>query len=465
VGAVGFLLADCAPREVVVTKEVIVQRTVQVPVRATVVEEGTAVGGTVVITPAPEPVIVRVCWPDWGEFFNNALARIGAEYMKQDSLTTIEWVFDAEWKETLVAAIAAGRPPDVAYTNWTEQARLANDGLWLPLDAYMARSGLVREDFIRAMYDQSLWEGKLYCVPGGADYVALYYNKDVFAAAGLDPASPPVTADDLVAQSLEILEFDDTGAIQRLGWLPSARQLRAWAHIFGGQWYDKRAKQITAAHPGNIEALEWMKAYVDDLGSDRLAAFKQSLPDSWGPSSPFASQMTVFRFDGYWISYPLDAYAPHVDYGVAFWPTLGGTPEERRNYLVEGWMVGIPAQASERDAGWRFIKHAFVDNAWRTACETTSGNSVVALMELFTQCVVGGLGTIHRMSADFHVFPDTGLAAEVYWPAIPVNGLYRDLLGQAYDATIRGEKGAVEALEEVSANVQAELDRILEGQS
>ena len=48
-----------------------------------------------VITAAPEPVTVRVHWPNWGEFFNAVLGGIGTDYMRQDGLTTIDWAFNA----------------------------------------------------------------------------------------------------------------------------------------------------------------------------------------------------------------------------------------------------------------------------------------------------------------------------------------------------------------------------------
>ena len=41
------------------------------------------------------------------------------------------------------------------------------------------------------------WEGKLYGVPLYADVSALFYNKDLFAKAGLDPNKPPTSLDEL----------------------------------------------------------------------------------------------------------------------------------------------------------------------------------------------------------------------------------------------------------------------------
>ena len=105
-----------------------------------------------------------------------------------------------------------------------------------------------------------------------------------------------------------------------------------------------------------------------------MAAFTASLGDFWSPGNSFASKQTALRLDGYWTYDPLDAYAPDIDYGVGFWPTLNGTEEERKNYVIEGWMIGIPAGAPQPDGAWGFLKYGFVDNAWKMGCDTLNGN-------------------------------------------------------------------------------------------
>ena len=462
-GATGAILAACAPQikevPVEVTRMVegeVVKETVVVKEEVTVVEEVERE-----VTAVPEPITIQVFWANWGDLFNELMTNIGTNYTADNPLATVEWTFNPEWKEKLLTSIAAGTAPDVAYTNYTAQASLANEGAFLPLDAYMVLTGLKREDFILSMYDQSVWNGKLYCLPGGADFVALYWNKDVFGDAGLDPEAPPATIDEMVEQSMQILEVDDTGAIERIGYSPGAGHLKYWSFIFGGEWYDAATQTVTAAHPKNVEALEWMKSYVDELDVDQLAAFQQALPGFYSPGNPFASKRMAMLLDGYWSYDPLDEYAPDIGYGAAFMPTLEGTPEERKNYVIEGWMVGIPAGAPEPDGAWGFVKYGFVDNAWKMGCDTVNGNCVLDQMAQFDECVIAALGEDNRMSPYFHVFSETGAAGEAFWPVMPANSFYYDEMVRAYDFVVRGEKGASEALEEVTAAVQAELDKAL----
>jgi multiple sugar transport system substrate-binding protein len=456
VGATGALLAACTPKEVIVTQQVEVTREVEVEKTVEVEKEV-----EVQVTAPPEAQTIRVLFNNWGDFFNGLMEQLGQAYMDENPGTTVTWDFNPDWREKILTSLAAGDAPDVCYTNYTAQAALAHQGAFLPLDAYMVITGLKREDFILSMYDQSLYNGKLYCLPGGADFIALYYNKDVYREAGLDPEKPPVTAAELLEHSRAMNQVDANGAIQRVGYAPTSWDLKTWSHLFGGSWYDPQLQKVTADHPANIEALEWMKSYVDELDVNQLEAFNASLPDFWSPGNSFASKKTGFRFDGYWTYDPLDQYAPDIDYGVCFWPTLEGKPEERANYVIEGWMMAILSGAKNPDGGWAFLKHAFVDYAWKAACDTLNGNCVIDQMDEFEQCVIDKLGTDNRLSPYFHVFSETGAAGTRYWPAIPVNALYWDEVARAYDYVVRGEKSAAEALGEVTATIQAELDKAL----
>ena len=49
-------------------------------------------------------------------------------------------------------------------------------------------------------------EGKQYAMPFNVSTPMLYYNKDVFEAAGLDPETPPTTYDEVLEDAKKIVE-------------------------------------------------------------------------------------------------------------------------------------------------------------------------------------------------------------------------------------------------------------------
>ena len=64
--------------------------------------------------------------------------------------------------------------------------------------------GFKREDFWSGALKSVTWNGKIYGVPTNNETMAFIWNKKIFKDAGLDPANPPATWDDVVKYSAQI---------------------------------------------------------------------------------------------------------------------------------------------------------------------------------------------------------------------------------------------------------------------
>ena len=95
---------------------------------------------------------------------------------------------------------------DVVYTpNYTKQGLfqdISADIKSLPYASSLAKSHL----------DVSSYQGKTYAVPHKLDSSVLFYNKDLFKKAGLDPEKPPKNFDEILADSRAITKLG--GAIK-----------------------------------------------------------------------------------------------------------------------------------------------------------------------------------------------------------------------------------------------------------
>jgi multiple sugar transport system substrate-binding protein len=395
---------------------------------------------------------------NWGEVYNNLMLNISTEYTAAHPDVTFNWTFSPEWETNLLTRIVGGAPPDATYTNYSSQASLAAKSSFIPLDDYVAAAGLDRSDFIASMYDSCLWEDKLYALPGGADFLGMYWNKDVYTDAGLDPEKPPTTLDELMAHSEAILQKDADGNLLRLGFVPTAANFISFAYLFGGSFYDAETRTITANHPGNVEALEWLTNYAKKLDPNKVGDFIAS-NDVYSATNPFASKRLAHHFDGFWLYASLDQFAPDINYGVTLWPTKTGAPEERTNYMVQGWMYAIPVGSPNPDAAWDFMKYAFVDESAKMGYLTLNGPCVISAFPAFLEGLKGQIGADNRIVPYLDVFTQTGETATKFWPVIPVNSFYNNELNRIYGFVVRGDMTAQEGLDEVTKNVQAELDK------
>lgn len=427
---------------------------------------GDAAAPAATAAPAPvasgEPVALNVLWENWGEIYNNLMTVIGEDFTKDNQGISTEWNFDPDWQTKLTTLVAANTLPDVTIMRPAPLATFAPKGTLMELSDLVQQTGLKREDFVTPLYDSSLHDGKLYAIPGGADWWCLFYSKDVYREVGLDPEQPPATFDEMIAHSKEILQKDSAGDIQRIGYNPSANWFVNWAYIFGGELYDTGSGKITANHPANVEALARLQEYVKELDVNKLAAFNQR-PGTFEAGNPFSTKQAAMLFEGFWTYEALDQHAPDIDYAVALFPTLKGTPEERANYVTGGWTVSIPAGAKNSDAAWQFIRYAFIDQSAKMGYQTLNGTCVKSQFGAWEEGVKQKMGAENRMAPYLSKFTETGDAATKYFPVLPVSAFYQDELNRVYDLVMRGETTPQAGLDEVTKNVQAELDKALAG--
>ncbi len=121
----------------------------------------------------------------------------------------------ADQQQKITTAIASGSLPDVSMMGNDVVAQYAAAGQLKPLDDYLDEwSEEEGSDVLADMYDGDkdyyTYEGKLYGVPVADETRMLYYNTELFTQAGLDPASPPTTWDEM-KEAAEAL--DATGTV------------------------------------------------------------------------------------------------------------------------------------------------------------------------------------------------------------------------------------------------------------
>lgn len=99
----------------------------------------------------------------------------------------------ATYEKMLLEALAQGRGPDVfvIHHTWVEGKR----GLLSPAPPEVIDERALRDEFVEVVVTDALRDGLVYALPTSVDTLALYYNKDLLAAAGV--ATPPVTWDEM----------------------------------------------------------------------------------------------------------------------------------------------------------------------------------------------------------------------------------------------------------------------------
>jgi multiple sugar transport system substrate-binding protein len=190
-------------------------------------------------------------------------------------------------------AFATGQAPDIITIDNPDHALFASKGAFLDLTKMIATSKVIKpENYFPGPLASVMWNGKYYGVPKATNTIALYYNKDMFKAKGLDPNAPPQTWDELVADARKLT--DPAKNVYGLAFSAKASeegtfQFLPWAQMGGGGYKDINA-------PGAIKALEIWKTFI----TDKLASPDSLTRGQWDSTGTFNSGNAAMAISGPW---------------------------------------------------------------------------------------------------------------------------------------------------------------------
>lgn len=272
-----------------------------------------------------------------GEEFNETNDTI---YLNQ------EFVPGDAWDEKMKSAQAAGTAPDIYLLNYGPIPYYAKDGLILPLDDLIPQDAW--EDLYDNVKEMISYDGKYYAYPQLVEpAIVLYYRKDLFEQAGLDPNRPPRTWDEFIEYGKKLTTGDVFGS-----GFPG----------FGGDSWSMWGWMLNAAGHWPISD-DWSKATVTDQGFVDLTNFIKTLYDEgivpeqplagYNEIRPFGEGSLAMTFCGSWAIGQLKKDYPElVDVvGVAPAPTKDGN-QEKTTTTVGGWTYVVDAKTEvAKEAG------------------------------------------------------------------------------------------------------------------
>ncbi|MFC5805153.1 ABC transporter substrate-binding protein [Streptomyces formicae] len=199
-----------------------------------------------------------------------------AEFEKKYPGTEVKWIDQpAEgYADKISADAAGGTLPDVVNVSPDLVAPLAKAGLALDLDKTAAQ--------YKKEYLPGAWAGHqipgmegTYAFPWYLNTGPLFYNKQLFKDAGLDPEKPPTTYDELFAQSLQLAE-KSKGEIATLANIPTIEDFGR----YGVRLMNDEGTGFAFNEPKGVELLTKYKELYDAKALDPQAL--TATPESAG---------------------------------------------------------------------------------------------------------------------------------------------------------------------------------------
>jgi multiple sugar transport system substrate-binding protein len=314
-------------------------------------------GAAPTATAASEPEVLRV-WIQWGD----NPQQLQSLFDKYTAETGIKVEVTAPLEEDkILPSLTGSEPPDVLVLSGPDLVKsYAKEGLVTELSDIIKTGGIDLDDFFPAPLKPCEDGDLILCLPWGTDMYALFWNKDMFEAAGLDPEVPPQTMEELAEFADKLTKTDADGNVTQVGFLPD----QGWDHsdlyarMFGGFWYSEDGQHVTANSQAMIDQLTWQQQFYQKYGGDKVLALSSGWADQYMSADyPFYTGKMAMYVDGEWMTGPnfISAFKPEASYGVAPFPPPADHPERANTGVVQGTVAVIPAGAKNKDASAKLL--------------------------------------------------------------------------------------------------------------
>ena len=242
--------------------------------------------------------------------------------------------------------IAADLAPDVMSMNYDNAYLFASMGALEPLDEFITKTGYDTSTLFKSALDMFKVNGVQYSMPGTFSDVVLYFNKNLFDAAGLEYPQRDWTQEEFqaVAKALT-LDTNGDGNIDQWGytfpWWPIILEM------YGGSIWE--GKTCTLNSPEGIKA---MQSIVDGRYVGKFAPTADELAQQ-GDWDMFIAGKLAMLPTGPWAVQPFNEKITTFTYDIAHMPA--GDKQATHLYANSYAMAAV---SKNKDAAWRFIEFA-----------------------------------------------------------------------------------------------------------
>jgi sn-glycerol 3-phosphate transport system substrate-binding protein len=375
-----------------------------------------------------------------------------AGFEKENPKVKINAVYAGNYDDARIKALAAqkaGQPAQMSVLFSIDIYELLEQDLIVPFDDLAATPAdkAWLKSFYPALMANGTYKGKVYGIPFQRSTIVMYWNKDAFKEAGLDPEKAPANWNEMAQMAAKLTRRDPSGNVQRWGvMVPSTGyaywMFQAFARTNGQDLMNPEGNRTNFAHPDVVAALQYWR----DLGVKHKVMPEGTV--EWGTlRQAFTEGKTAMMWHttGNLTAVKDNAKFP---FGVAMLPASKqrGSPTGGGN-----WYLFKKSTPEERKAAFEFIK-------WVTSPERTAEWSIAT----------GYVGTradayeTPKLKEYVSSFPAAAVARDQLKFATPElstfqTGRVRKALDDAIQAALTGGKSPAEALKAA----QQESERLL----
>ena len=297
---------------------------------------------------AAEPVTIQF-WNAFtgsdGDILREIVNRFNAEN-EQGITIEMDIMPGATLGEKLLPSITTGTAPALVLLGSLDVPMYSKSEALLPMDDFMEVTATDEADFMPASLAGLQYEGVQMMIPMQWFTTYLYYNLDLFEKAGLDPAAPPKTWQEMAEYAAQITDPDRNVYGMGLCVSGGVTWFNSLFMANGGQIVDTVNKVSLLDSPENLKSLEFIQAIAQagdtPIGNTGADLDNLMMADRLG--------MVI---NGPWMVAGLRGN--EINFGVA--PMPAGTEDVVGISEISGFAIPAGTSDEEKAAAYAFITY------------------------------------------------------------------------------------------------------------
>ena len=342
--------------------------------------------------------------------YNKVVSTFERDHDVTVNLQKYQW---PDLRTRLLSDFASGTVPDLVEEpgGWVQEFALTGDVR--PLQEYVDRDGAQMgfpDDWQPGTVDRNSYKGKVYGVQLHLTCMLLLFNKEMLAAAKVDP---PTTWAELLTTAKALT----SGGVHGIALNQDPGY--GWPFLLqnGVRNYDPASKGLLVPNDAAVEALQFQ---ADLVHKHKVSPVPPPGTDYSGPQKMLSAKRAAMIITGPWDLQPIADTSPDLDLGIA--PALR---QKEQSTVQAGTSVFIPAKAKNPDLAWDLIKRLTTLDVERAA--TKESGMLMPRVSWTEQQEVQEAAHFKAFAAGFPYAVDTGAELRLTGKSGEITELFKTL--------------------------------------
>lgn len=397
-----------------------------------------------------------IWWHSMGGELGKAIDAIVEDFNKTHTDIQVEAIFQGTYDEALnklKASLGSNSGPTMMQVYEIGSRFMIDTKAITPIQDFVDKEKFDLSQLEENILGYYTIDGKLNSMPFNTSNPILYYNKDMFRAAGLDPEKPPRTYEEVAAAAKALTKDGKYGASFAIyGWFMEQFFANQGAELVDhGNGRDELATTSLLNSEAGVKTLEWWKKMVDDkvmlnLGrktSDTKAAF-------------VGGQVAMILDSTAALRGIVDAVGGKFEVGTAYLPR----PQDAKDggVIVGGASLYIlnNRPQEEQQAAWEFIKYLVTPKV-QAQWNINTGYFPITKAAYDEEILKENMKKFPQFQTAVNQLHETKLNRATQGALMGVFPEARQITERAIEEALSGQKSPKEALDAAASEITAKI--------